>query len=75
MSSRIYPINDIQQIAISKARIQELDFIISDIYKQRGCINWCLSIDISIIQDFRLEIQKEQKKIDEVINSTANTSG
>lgn len=73
MSSKIYPIDDIKQIAISRARIRELEFIISDIFKQRGCINWCLSIDRSIISDFRLEIKKEQEKINEIMDSIQDT--
>ena len=69
----MYPIDDIKQIAISRARIRELELIISDIYKQRGCINWCLSIDRSIISDFRLEIKKEQEKINEIMDSIQDT--
>ena len=73
MSSKVYPIDNIKQIAISRARIRELELIISDIYKQRGCINWCLSIDRSIISDFRLEIKKEEEKINEIMESIPDT--
>jgi hypothetical protein len=69
MSSKIYPIDDVKQIERSRARIKELEFIISDIYKQKGWVNWCLSIDRSVIYNLRIEMKKEQEKIDEIIDN------
>jgi hypothetical protein len=71
MSSKIYP--EESQIQVSRQRIRELEFIISDIYKQRGCVNWCLSMDKTIIADFRTEIRIEQQKINDIMNSIPDT--
>lgn len=71
MSSKIYP--EETQIQASRKRIRELELIISDIYTQGGCLNWCLSIDKTIINDFRLEIKKEQEKINDIMDSIQDT--
>jgi len=71
MSSKIYP--EESQIQVSRQRIRELEFIIQDIYKQRGCVNWCLSMDKTIIADFRAEIRIEQQKINDIMNSIPDT--
>jgi len=71
MSSKVYP--ESSQIQVSRQRIRELEFIISDICKQRGCMNWCLSMDKTIISDFRAEIRIEQQKINDIMDSTKDT--
>lgn len=62
MSSKIYPDDLTKNIARSKARIQELEFTISDICKQKGWINKCLSLDPTIVHTFRMEERTEQNR-------------
>lgn len=36
-------------------------------------MNWCLSMDKTIISDFRAEIRIEQQKINDIMDSTKDT--
>jgi hypothetical protein len=70
MSSKIYPDDLTKNIARSKARIEELEFTISDIRKQKGWINRCLSLDPTIVHTFRMEIKREENKIEELLSES-----
>ena len=68
MVFKVYPDDCVKQIETSRRRIQELEFAIDDIRKQKGWVNWWLSFVPNIVYNMRCEIQVEKNKIKNILD-------